>query len=193
MHEQRADAQEIERVREHLPTRVGITGKLSLPDAVSPILVRIADELVHKRHHRMQLDLAHEPVIGMQRFLRAHNDLLANRAKRHHTFEVFLRLIEATACQSVEHVGEKRSLFERRVGHARIGALRLVGVERFGLEPNRLLIKSEREEMRAQLLRGVVIEQLISRRRLHSTRRGRLLIAEQQVVICNERRLAQRR
>ena len=47
--------------------------------------------------------------------------------------------------------------------------------------------------MRAQLLRGVVIEQLISRRRLHSTRRGRLLIAEQQMVICNERRLAQRR
>ena len=37
MHEQRADAQEIERVREHLPARVGITGKLSLPDAVSPI------------------------------------------------------------------------------------------------------------------------------------------------------------
>ena len=47
--------------------------------------------------------------------------------------------------------------------------------------------------MRAQLLRGVVIEQLISRRRLHSTRRRRLLIAEQQVVICNERRLAQGR
>ena len=140
----------------------------------------------------MQLDLAHKLIVGVNRLLGARNDILADRAKRHHSLEVLLRLVKAATRQAVEHVGEQRSFFERRVGHTRVGALRLVGIERFGLEPDRLLVEPEREEMRAQLFGSVVIEQLVGRGRLHGARRRRFLVAEQQVMVCDERRLAQR-
>ena len=190
MHEQRDHAQQEERVHEHLAAHLLVALQLGFADAVGPALVRPADELVHDRHDGVQLHAMHRLVVGAQHLVHLRHDVGGHLAERQVAFEVLLRLVEAAAGQAVEHVGEQRALLEHRVGHARVGQLLGGGKERLGLEAHRLLVEAERQEVRAQLFDGVEFQQLVGRGRLHRARRRRLLVAEQDVVVRHERRLA---
>ena len=127
----------------------------------------------------------------MQSRMCARHHVGRGRIERHHAVEVLGRLVEAAARQAVEHVREQRAFFEHRVGDARIGALGLVGVEGLGLEADRLLVKAEREPVRAQLVDRVPVEQFVGRGRLRRTRAGRLRLTEQDVMVGDQARLAQ--
>ena len=138
----------------------------------------------------MQLHAMHHLVVGGQRFLDLLHHLGRHPSERQVPLEALLRLVEAAARQTVEHVREQRALLEDRIGHARVGQLLGRGEVGFGLEAHRLLIEAEREEMRAQLLDRVMVQQLVGRRRLHRPRRGGLLVPEQDVMVRHERGLA---
>ena len=99
-------------------------------------------------------------------------------------------LVEAAAGQAIEHVGQQGAFFQGRVGVARVFALGGVRIEGLGAKANRLLVQAQGQPVGAQLLGGVVVQQLVSRGRLHRSRGRSLALAKQHMVVSNEASLA---
>ena len=97
MHEQRGDAQREEAVDKNLATHVSIVGTLGGLNAVSPMLLRPANEVVHERHDRMQFSLVHNGLVFRHGLMAARHHVGRGSAKGHEALEVLLRLVEAAA------------------------------------------------------------------------------------------------
>ena len=82
--------------------------------------------------------------------------------------------VEAAAGQAVEHAGQQRTLLKGRIDNALVVAGTYLvavlvlaghaGVVCLGAKAHRLLGQAERQPMRAHLLAGVVVEQVVCRR-----------------------------
>ena len=77
MHEQRGDAQREEAVDKNLTTHVSIVGALGGLNAVSPMLLRPANEVVHERHDRMQFSLVHDGLVFRHGLMAARHHVAA--------------------------------------------------------------------------------------------------------------------
>ena len=100
--------------------------------------------------------------------------------------------VEAAAGQTVEHAGQKGALLKGGIDDALVVAgthlvavLVLAGhacVVCLGAKAHRLLGQAERQPMRAHLLAGVVVEQVVGRRRRRLRGRAGLFAHIEQVI-----------
>ena len=112
------------------------------------------------------------------------DDVCARLAAGNHAVVVFLRGVEAGAAETVEDVGQQVAFLERGIA---VGRVRL-GVVRLRLEADAAEPESEREEVRAELFGGVVVEKLGGHRRLYLAAAAGFFIEEKYVIVRHERR-----